>query len=133
MYPFLVNYTASQARFIEKLAQHMDKSASEVVASIITTAREILDTAGSAAREDFLDELVEEPRSPGATYRQETLALPDEEYDYVTALAKEAGASHSCVVRHVVAFFLDSVEDAGDKNGKKKGDKASDVPEAEDG
>lgn len=116
MYPFLVNYTAAQARFIEKLASHMQKSPSEVVASIIVTAREIMDAEGEEAREDLLAEMTEEPRKPGATYRQETLALPKEEYDFIAALAKEAGSSYSCAVRHMVAYFLNSVEEVDQEN-----------------
>lgn len=112
MYPFLVNYTAAQARFIDKLAKHMEKSPSEVVASIIVTAREIMEAEGEEAREDFFAAMAEEPRTPGATYRQETLALPKEEYEFIAAIAKEASSSYSCAVRHMVAYFLESVEEA---------------------
>ena len=121
MYPFLVNYTAAQAAFIEKLASHMEKSPSEVVTSIIVPAREIMDAEGEEARDDLVAAMTEEPRAAGATYRQETLALPKEEYEYIAALAKAAGSSYSCAVRHVVAFFLDSVEEVEkdmDKDGE---------------
>lgn len=133
MYPFLVNYTASQARFIKKLADHMDRSHSEVAASIVTTAREILDAEDSKVREGFMEDLMEEPRTPGATYCQETLALPEEEYGFIEGLAKEAGASHSCVVRHIVAFFLDNVEEADDKRAREAEAPADDPAGAEDG
>jgi|GEM_PF-6957085 len=111
MHPFLVNYTASQARFIDNLARHMNRPASEVVTSIVVTVREILAAEEASRREQLLRVMRKEPRSPGATYRQSSLMLPEEEMHFVSELAKEAGTSHSCAVRHIVAFFVENVED----------------------
>jgi hypothetical protein len=114
MHPFLVNYTAAQARFIDSLAQHMERPRSEVVASIVMTVREILAAEQEERREQFIKVIKKEPRTPGATYRQQTLALPTEELSFVSDLAKETGTSHSSAVRHIVAFFIENVEDAGE-------------------
>jgi hypothetical protein len=124
MHPFLVNYTASQARFIESLATHMDRPQSDVVASIVVTVKEILAAEEEERREQLLKVMKKEPRIPGATYRQETLVLPGEEMAFVTELAREAGTSHSCAVRHIVAFFVENVEDgeSGDDEEEEEAD-----------
>jgi len=122
MHPFLVNYTASQARFIESLASHMERSQSDVVASIVVTVKEILAAEEEERREQLLKVMKKEPRTPGATYRQEPLVLPGEEMAFVTELAREAGTSHSCAVRHIVAFFVENVEDGeGDEDDDDPG------------
>jgi hypothetical protein len=114
MHPFLVNYTAAQARFIKNLAEHMDRSPSDVVTSIVITVREILAAEEESRREHFIKVIKKEPREPGATYRQDTLVLPQEELDFVSELAKEAGTSHSGAVRHIVGFFIENVDDTED-------------------
>jgi VanZ family protein len=125
MYPFLVNFTVAQARFLEQLAKHLDVSLSEAVSSVLSEMMPHLGDAEESGRPDFIENLKKQPREMGATYRQVSILLPDSQMAFVGALAHQAHASHSGVVRHLVAEFIDLCEDDGEAETEQK---AQDTP-----